>query len=152
MLFEQRTVLAVASEGLPVHIVHHEIGRAVLLEYIAHADDALVVQNAECLGLADEFPLVFVHHFQHALCAHGDPVGICVAVAVVLHEELLDGYALFEQDMLGLVGAAEAAGGDEAHDAIHTGMEQSAGRQVVGRIGHDLHLFLNTEFSEIIFG
>ena len=59
----------------------------------------------------------------HGFCAQTRTM--CRAVA--LHEKVLDGHPLLEQNMLSLVGAAKAAGGNEAHDAVIAGIQQRTG-------------------------
>ena len=112
--------LEAAQPGLQAHALleaHHHVGGGVGLEHAADANDGGMLEARQRARLLEEVGAPLVEGrlvaFRLRPHAHGG-----VAVAEFDRVVLLDGHHGAEVEILGLVGDAESAGPDDAHDAI----------------------------------
>ena len=128
--------LQVFFQGHPVQEVHDDVGGAVLLAEVPHADDAgFLIEAGQHPRFAQEFFLVLVEGVPVG-AQGGEDVGgsLVVAVDIARHVEFLDGDLHVQHGVPACIGDAEAALPQYAAHLVPL-FDAGAGRQVVGQ-GH----------------
>ena len=107
-LREATLALHQVGQGAVFKIFHHIVGRTVLLKHIIDADDVGMLQASDVLRLLDKFITKLCHHFLATLGTDRYVRGIGIAVAILAHEELLDGHAAVQAHLHSRVGDPKA--------------------------------------------
>ena len=89
-------------------IVHHIIGRAVLLEHIDHTDDMGMRKRINMTRLLNEFLPKTEHKLPASRCSHRDLMRTRIPVTMIFHEKLLDRHTAVQRDMPAQISYAEA--------------------------------------------
>ena len=124
------STLQQGRERLTLDIVHHIVGRAVLLKQIVHLNQMLVMQTPEPASLLLELLALLLELLCIGGIAHADVCRVAlVALIDTLHEELLHGKDLIELDIAHHIGIAESARRQIAFNTILSHLQLSTYRQ-----------------------
>ena len=123
----QRSLLNPIGQRSTVVVLHHVVGRAVRLEDIINADDVGVVQLGDMLCLLDKFGAEAFDNLAAAARAERDMRRVGIALAELLHEELLDGHLAVQGHLRSEVRDAETTLTEHRVDAILAMLELGIG-------------------------
>ena len=95
------------GQRLPVDVIHHVVGGAVVFKQIVYLGDALTVEPVDSLRLFLELLPLALKHLGIVLLAHADRSANAIVDAT--HEEFLHGEGGVKIEVLHHISVAEAA-------------------------------------------
>ena len=120
------SALQPVGQRLTVHVVHHIVGRSVLVKQVVDGNDVRVVQTADATGLLAELGQLFAEHLLVLAVAHTHSRAFLLAVVHAAPEKLLDGDRLVKCGVGRQVGDAEAALPQHPFNPVFPALQQGS--------------------------